>query len=60
METGFVTTAPALTRYQKARGVDPGRRVGDGSKRSRSEVWRRVEESEDVGVAETARIIYHG
>jgi len=26
LETGFVTTAPALTRYQKARGVDPGRR----------------------------------
>jgi len=25
-KTGFVTTAPALTRYQKARGVDPGRR----------------------------------
>jgi len=26
LETGFVTTAPALTRYQKARGVDPGQR----------------------------------
>ena len=26
LETGFVTTAPALTRYQKARGVDPARR----------------------------------
>jgi len=26
LEKGFVTTAPALTRYQKARGVDPGRR----------------------------------
>jgi len=26
LETGFVTTAPALTRYQNARGVDPGRR----------------------------------
>jgi len=26
LETGFVTTAPALTRYQKARGIDPERR----------------------------------
>ena len=26
LETGFVTTAPALTRYQKARGIDPSRR----------------------------------
>ncbi len=26
LETGFVTTAPALTRYQKARGIDPLRR----------------------------------
>jgi len=26
LETGFVTTAPVLTRYQKARGVDPARR----------------------------------
>ena len=26
LETGFVTTAPALTRYQKARGIDPARR----------------------------------
>ena len=26
METGFVTTAPALTRYQTARGIDPARR----------------------------------
>jgi uncharacterized Zn finger protein len=26
LETGFVTTAPALTRYQKARRVDPSRR----------------------------------
>lgn len=24
--TGFVTTAPALTRYQKGRGIDPTRR----------------------------------
>ena len=29
--TGFVTTAPALTRYQKGRGIDPTQRelVGD-------------------------------
>ena len=29
--TGFVTTAPALTRYQQGRGINPGRRelVGD-------------------------------
>jgi hypothetical protein len=26
LETGFVTTAPALTRYQRGRGVDPSRR----------------------------------
>ncbi len=25
LETGFITTAPALTRYQKARGTDPPR-----------------------------------
>ncbi len=26
LETGFVTTAPALTRYQKARDIDPKQR----------------------------------
>jgi hypothetical protein len=26
LETGFVTTAPALTLYQRARGIDPARR----------------------------------
>ena len=26
LETGFVTTAPALTRYQRGRGIDPSRR----------------------------------
>ena len=26
LETGFVATAPALTRYQKARGIDPAQR----------------------------------
>ena len=26
LETGFVTTAPALTRYQKARGIDHAQR----------------------------------
>ena len=30
LETGFVTTAPALTRYQQGRGIDPSRR-GDVS-----------------------------
>ena len=25
-ETGFVTTAPALTRYQQGRGIEPSRR----------------------------------
>jgi len=31
IETGFITTAPALTRYQQGRGIDPSRRelVGD-------------------------------
>jgi hypothetical protein len=27
LETGFVTTAPALTRYQQGRGIDPSRRA---------------------------------
>ena len=26
LETGFVTTAPALNRYQQGRGIDTGRR----------------------------------
>ena len=26
LETGFVTTAPALNRYQQGRGIDPSRR----------------------------------
>jgi len=26
LETGFVTTAPALTRYQQGRGIDPSQR----------------------------------
>jgi hypothetical protein len=26
LDTGFVTTAPALTRYQQGRGIDPSRR----------------------------------
>ena len=26
LETGFVTTAPALCRYQSGRGIDPSRR----------------------------------
>ena len=26
LETGFITTAPALTRYQQSRGIDPARR----------------------------------
>jgi hypothetical protein len=26
LETGFITTAPALTRYQQGRGIDPSRR----------------------------------
>ena len=35
LETGFVTTAPALTRYQQGRGIDPNRRelVGERPKR---------------------------
>ena len=32
METGFVTTAPALARYQTGRGIDPSRRVLVGPK----------------------------
>ena len=34
LETGFVTTAPALRRYQKARGVDPTRRKLVGERTS--------------------------
>ena len=26
LETGFITTAPALCRYQQGRGIDPSRR----------------------------------
>jgi hypothetical protein len=26
LETGFITTGPALTRYQQGRGIDPTRR----------------------------------
>jgi hypothetical protein len=26
LETGFVTTAPALTRYHQGRGIEPSRR----------------------------------
>jgi len=26
LESGFVTTAPAMTRYQQGRGIDPSRR----------------------------------
>jgi len=26
LDTGFVTNAPALTRYQQGRGIDPSRR----------------------------------
>jgi hypothetical protein len=38
LETGFVTTAPALTRYQQGRGIDPGRREFAGN---RPENWSR-------------------
>lgn len=39
LETGFVTTAPALTRYQQGRGINPSMRelVGD-----RPGNWTRV------------------
>ena len=32
LETGFVTTAPALTRYQRGRGIDPSRREPMGER----------------------------
>ena len=38
LETGFITTAPALTRYQQGRGIDPGRRELVGE---RPEHWCR-------------------
>ena len=34
LETGFVTTAPALIRYQKARGIEPSRRELVGERAS--------------------------
>ena len=37
-ETGFITTAPALTRYQQGRGIDPSRRELVGE---RPEQWCR-------------------
>jgi len=38
LETGFVTTAPALTRYQQGRDIDPARRELVGE---RPENWIR-------------------
>jgi len=38
LETGFVTTAPALSRYQQGRGIDPSRRELVGE---RPENWIR-------------------
>ena len=38
LKTGFVTTAPALTRYQQGRGIDPGQRELVGQ---RPENWVR-------------------
>lgn len=32
IETGFVTTAPALTRYQQGRGIDPSKRESFGER----------------------------
>jgi len=32
LETGFVTTAPALTRYQQGRVIDPSRRKQVGER----------------------------
>lgn len=51
LETGFVTTAPALTRYQQGRGIDPSRRELVGE---RPEQWcrsRPVTICEHCGVA---------
>ena len=39
LETGFVTTAPALTRYQQGRGIDPKRRQLVGERPQR---WSRT------------------
>jgi uncharacterized Zn finger protein len=39
LETGFVTTAPALTRYQQGRGIDPKRRELVGE---RPQKWSRT------------------
>ena len=39
LETGFVTTAPALTRYQQGRGIDPKRRELVGERPQR---WSRT------------------
>ena len=39
LETGFITTAPALTRYQQGRGIDPSRRELVGERPAQ---WRRT------------------
>ena len=39
LETGFVTTAPALGRYQRARGIDPSRRELMGE---RPDNWKKA------------------
>lgn len=39
LETGFVTTAPALTRYQQGRGIDPSRRELVGERPAQ---WRKA------------------
>jgi hypothetical protein len=45
LETGFVTTAPALTRYQQGRGIDPSRRELVGE---RPEQWCRTRPGDDL------------
>jgi hypothetical protein len=51
LETGFVTTAPALTRYQQGRGIDPSRRELVGERPAQWCRTRPVTICEHCGVA---------
>ena len=51
LETGFVTTAPALTRYQQGRGIDPKRRELVGERPQKWSRERPVTICEHCGMA---------
>jgi len=51
LETGFITTAPALTRYQQSRGIDPARRELVGERPAQWCTTRPVTICEHCGMA---------